>query len=41
MLSEVKGAMGKVVTNTTARWEHMLDKVERATNEPIQAGFQR
>ena len=41
MLAELKSAMEKVVSNTTAKWEHMLDKVNRASAQPIQAGFKR
>ena len=39
MLSDVKAAMEKVVANTGAKWEHMLDKVARASAQPIRAGF--
>jgi hypothetical protein len=41
MLGELKAAMEKVVANTSAKWEHMLDKVNRASIRPIQAGFTR
>ncbi len=41
MLVELKGAMEKVVANTAAKWDHMLDKVGRASMQPIQAGFTR
>lgn len=41
MLDELKGAMEKVVANTAAKWEHMLDKLHRASGGPIQAGFTR
>ncbi len=41
MLAELKSTMEKVVSNTTAKWEHMLEKVNRASNRPIQAGFTR
>ncbi len=39
MLSEVKLAMQKVVANTVSKWEHMLDKLARASAQPIRAGF--
>ncbi len=39
MLNELKTAMEKVVANTAAKWEHMLDKVARASAQPIRAGF--
>jgi hypothetical protein len=41
MLNEVKAAMEKVVANTSAKWEHMLRKLARASAQPIQAGFNR
>ncbi|MGO9486984.1 MAG: hypothetical protein ACLPX9_20835 [Rhodomicrobium sp.] len=41
MLNELKSTMEKVVANTTAKWEHMLDKLNRASAQPIQAGFTR
>ena len=41
MLTELKGTMEKVVANTTAKWDHMLDKLNRASIRPIQAGFAR
>ncbi len=41
MLAELKSAMEKVVSNTAAKWEHMLDKANRASIRPIQAGFAR
>ena len=41
MLNELKAAMEKVVANTSAKWEHMLDKLNRASMRPIQAGFSR
>ena len=41
MLTELKAAMEKVVANTSAKWEHMLDKLNRASMRPIQAGFSR
>ncbi len=41
MLNELKGAMEKVVANTAAKWDHMLDKLNRASVRPIQAGFTR
>ncbi len=41
MLNELKSTMDKVVANTTAKWEHMLDKLNRASAQPIQAGFTR
>jgi hypothetical protein len=41
MLAEVKGAMEKVVANTAAKWEHMVAKVNRASLQPIPAGFTR
>ncbi len=39
MLNELKAGMEKVVENTAAKWEHMLDKVARASAQPIRAGF--
>ncbi len=39
MLNEVKLAMQQVVANTVSKWEHMLDKVTRASAQPIRAGF--
>lgn len=39
MLSEVKLVMQQVVANTVSKWEHMLDKLARASARPIQAGF--
>ena len=41
MLNELKSAMEKVVANTAAKWDHMLDKLSRASVRPIQAGFTR
>jgi hypothetical protein len=41
MLAELKGAMEKVVANTAAKWDHMFDKLNRASVQPIQAGFNR
>jgi hypothetical protein len=41
MLAELKFAMEKVVSNTAAKWEHMLGKVNSAVAHPIQAGFTR
>jgi hypothetical protein len=41
MLAELKGAMAKVVANTSAKWEHMLEKLNRASIQPIQAGLAR
>jgi hypothetical protein len=41
MLIELKATMEKVVANTSAKWEHMLGKVNRASLRPIQAGFAR
>lgn len=41
MLNELRNAMQKVVANTAAKWEHMIDKVNRAVVRPIQAGFTR
>jgi hypothetical protein len=41
MLTELKAAMEKVVANTSAKWQHMLDKLSRASMRPIQAGFSR
>jgi hypothetical protein len=41
MLGELKSAMEKVVANTAAKWEHMLDKSGHASIQPIQAGFTR
>ncbi len=41
MLNELKAAMAKVVANTTAKWEHMLEKLNRASVRPIQASFAR
>jgi hypothetical protein len=41
MLSELKTSMQQVVINTTAKWEHMLSKLARASAEPLQAGFTR
>jgi len=37
MLADLKASMEKVVANTTAKWEHMLDKVTRASAQPLQA----
>ncbi len=39
MLSTVKLSMEKVVANTSAKWQHMLTKIGRATAQPFQAGF--
>jgi hypothetical protein len=39
MLSTLKLSMEKVVANTTAKWEHMLTKIGRATAQPLQAGL--
>jgi adenine-specific DNA methylase len=39
MLTELKASMEKVVANTAAKWDHMLAKIERATAQPLQAGF--
>jgi hypothetical protein len=39
MLTELKTSMQQVVINTTAKWEHMLSKLARASAEPLQAGF--
>ncbi len=39
MLNQVKLAMQKVVANTASKWEHMLDKLARASAQPIRAGF--
>jgi hypothetical protein len=41
MLAELKLAMQKVVANTAAKWDHMQDKLGRASMQPIQAGFSR
>ena len=39
MLAELKASMEKVVSNTAAKWEHMIDKVTRASAQPMQAGL--
>ena len=41
MLSKVKISMEKVVANTAAKWEHVLTNIDRATAQPVQAGFTR
>ncbi len=39
MLGELKGSMDQLVANTAAKWGHMLEKAERASAQPVQAGF--
>ncbi|MGO8951843.1 MAG: hypothetical protein ACLPWS_00375 [Rhodomicrobium sp.] len=39
MLTELKASMEKVVANTAAKWNHMLSKIQRASTQPLNAGF--
>ncbi len=41
MLGELKHSMDQLVANTAAKWGHMLEKAERASAQPVQAGFSR
>jgi hypothetical protein len=38
VLGELKAALDKVIANTSAKWDHMLAKLAKASAEPLRAG---